>query len=90
MTAKSPATAEAETAIRLGNDTTIDGVAIGDHKLVVELNKALFQEIRHLLEAEKGRRGRGEAGAGQPRGAGSREVRGTCHGTIVKEHSVAR
>ena len=97
LTAKSPAAADAETAIRLGKDTTIDGVAVGDHKLIVELNKGLFQEfdtyskLRRAAEDSKfasehagSLLTRATAVAGQPRGAGLIEARGTCHGTIVK------
>lgn len=44
MISKSPASAEAETMVRLGNDIAIDGVAIDGHKLVIELNTEPFQK----------------------------------------------
>ena len=44
FTAKSPAAADGETAIRLGADVAIDGVSIDGHRLTIELNKAPFQK----------------------------------------------
>ena len=97
LIAKSPAAADAETAIKLGNDTTIDGITVGEHTLVVELDKGLFQEHDTYSKLKRAAEDsafaeqhavalltRATAVAGQPRGKGLIEVRGTCHGTIVK------
>jgi hypothetical protein len=72
LTAKSPATIDAETAIALGNDTSIDGVAVGGHHLVIELNKTLFQEYPTFSAMKKA-------------APSLRESRGTIYGTIVRE-----
>ena len=71
LVSKSPSVAEAETAIKLGNDTTIDGVAVGEHKLTIELNKTLFQEHDTYSKLKKA-------------APGLIEARGTCYGSIVK------
>jgi hypothetical protein len=42
LISRNPSTAEGETIIRLGNDVSIDGVAIDGHQLVIELNKEPF------------------------------------------------
>ena len=71
LIARSPAAADAETAITLGNDTSIEGVTVGEFPLIVELNKRLFQEydtyskLRQSLSLLT-------------------DFRGTCHGTLVK------
>ena len=92
---KSGAQPDDETSIRLGNDAAIDGVAIGGHKLIVELNKAPFQEhdtyskLRRaagdqaFLTAHASSFHVGATVAGQPN-AGLIEARGYIHGTIVK------
>ena len=97
LISKSPAAADGETAIKLGNDTSIDGVTVGEHKLTIELNKTLFQEhdtfsklkraagdSKFAQEHAVSLLGKATAVAGQPRGNGLIEVRGTCYGTIVK------
>jgi hypothetical protein len=71
MTAKSPASVDAETSIALGNDTAIDGVAVGGHHLIIELNNGLFQEFDTYSKLKKA-------------ASGLTELRGTIYGTIVK------
>jgi hypothetical protein len=97
LVSKSPAAADAETGIKLGKDTAIDGVAVGEHKLIVELNNGLFQEFDTYSKLKRAAADskfcedhagslltRATAVAGQPRGSGLIEARGTCHGTIVR------
>jgi hypothetical protein len=72
LTAKSPSTAEGETGVSLGTDTSIDGVAIGRHRLIIELNTAPFQE--HVTYSALRDRG----------GVTLVESRGTIHATIVR------
>jgi hypothetical protein len=72
LTAKSPAAADAETAITLGKDTAIDGVTVGDHRLMIEINKPLFQENTTFSQMKRA-------------AADLVEVRGTIYGSIVRE-----
>jgi hypothetical protein len=44
LISRSPSSPDGETLVRLGNDVAIEGVAIDDHKLVIELNKEPFQK----------------------------------------------
>jgi hypothetical protein len=73
LISKSPPSAEGETMLRLGNDVTIDGVAIDGHKLAIELNKEPFQK-HDTYSALKG--------AGE--GLVLVESRGIIHSTIVR------
>ena len=75
LIAKSPASAEGETLVRLGNDVAIDGVEIDGHKLVVELNKEPFQkyDTYSTIRATEG--------------LILVESRGTIHATIVRSIS---
>jgi hypothetical protein len=43
LMSKSPL-ASYEAAVRLGDDTVIEGVSVGKHKLIVELERSIFQE----------------------------------------------
>jgi len=95
FSSKSGAQADDETMIRLGNDAAIDGVAIGGHKLIVELNKKPFQEhdtytkLRNaagdqaFLTAHASSFLVGATVAGR-QSVGLVEARGYIHGTIVK------
>ena len=97
FTAKSAVPTDDETVIRSGNDLAIDSVAIGGHKLVVELNKTLFQEhdtftkLRRATSNPAFVKENGTsflAGAttigGQPQGGGVVEIRGTIYGSVVR------
>jgi hypothetical protein len=44
LTSKSPL-ASYEAAVKLGGDTVIEGVSVGKHRLVVELEKDIFQQL---------------------------------------------
>jgi hypothetical protein len=95
LVSKSPVSVEEETTVRSGADVAIDGVAIGGHKLIVELNKGLFQEQDTFTKLK---RAAGDpafveshasnlvvgAMLGGRRQIGLIEVRGVIHGTIVR------
>jgi hypothetical protein len=95
LVARSPVPAEEETVVRSGADVAIDGVAIDEHRLIVELNKGLFQEqdtftkLRRaaadaaFVERNASNLLVGAIVRGEPQ-TGLIEVRGTIHGTIVR------
>ena len=95
LTGKSPSTPEEEIAIGLGSDTVLDSVAIGDHKLIIEINKGLFQEQNTysklkqaasdtaFVQSHASHLAVGATIAGKLQ-VGLIEVRGVCYGTIVK------
>jgi hypothetical protein len=95
LISKSPEKPDGETIIGMGKDAAIDGVAIGGHKLVIELNKTLFRENDTFTKLKRAAQDAtymqnhaaclvvGATIDGKPQ-SGLIEVRGTCYGTIVQ------
>jgi hypothetical protein len=96
LVSRSPVPHDGEMVFGLGKELAIDGVAIGGHKLIVELNKTAFHEndtftkLKHAATdptfAEKNAYSllSGSAFAGQPQTSGLIEVRGIVYCTIVR------
>ncbi len=96
LTSRSPQSAEDEMIFGLGREVALDGVAIGGHKLIIELNKAMFQEQDTFTKLKRSASDpafvqthahslvAGATVAGQPRSGALVEVRGIIHTTIVR------
>jgi hypothetical protein len=97
LTNKSPVPQEDEMVCSLGKDVAIDGVTIGGHKLIVELNKTLFQDHNTYTKLKQSAGDPafvqnyarslvvGATVKGQPQSTGLIEVRGIIHCTIVRD-----
>jgi hypothetical protein len=96
LVSKSPTPHEDEMVVVLGKDVAIDGVAIGGHKLIIELNKTMYQEHDTFAKLKLAAENPGfveknayslAVGAtvsGQPQPTGLIEARGVIHCTIVR------
>ena len=96
LVSKSPTPHEDENLVAIGKEVAIDGVAIGGHKLIIELNKTMYQEhdtfakLKRAVEnpafVEKNAYSLavGATVAGHPQTTGLIEARGVIHCTIVR------
>jgi hypothetical protein len=96
LVSKSPTSPDDEMVVALGKEVAIDGVSIGGHKLIVELNKTIYQEhdtfakLKRAVEnpgfVEKNAYSLavGATVSGQPKTPGLIEARGVIHCTIVR------
>jgi hypothetical protein len=95
LISKSPEKPEGETIVGMGQDAAINGVAIGGHKLIIELNKTLFRENDTFTKLKRAAEDAtymqnhaaclvvGATIDGKPQ-IGLIEVRGVVYGTIVQ------